>query len=279
MVLEGPLGTLLAVAIWTVCPCVTPESLGYLLHRLLHAGVKTAMRTRFSVGAKHIWVVLVAMTLLVPLQGCLVTSVFPLFDDANQTVFDPSLVGAWRSEENGCTLEIRKANRIASYYVEYSAPAEKQGDGCWIDNGKSVKFWGELVQIGTHRFADLEPTAENECSWDLHSFYKLDRDGDSLAALPFDSDWVARKLREKKLQVEGRIDSGSGAFGFPDTVILASKPKKLRDFARTYADDPAAFVKDLPQFHFVRVRKSQQSPTGDSKEKRLEDKNAESKSR
>ncbi len=34
MLLEGPLGTLLAVAIWTVCPCMTPESLGYLLHRL-----------------------------------------------------------------------------------------------------------------------------------------------------------------------------------------------------------------------------------------------------
>lgn len=57
MALEGPLGTLLVVAIWSVCPCVTAESLAYLLHRLVHRacilrealfGKLTAKRRRFG---------------------------------------------------------------------------------------------------------------------------------------------------------------------------------------------------------------------------------------
>lgn len=44
MALKEPLGTLLVVAIWTVCPCMTPESLAHLLHRLLHSGTRVFLR-------------------------------------------------------------------------------------------------------------------------------------------------------------------------------------------------------------------------------------------
>src|SRR5713226_1230540 len=112
MLLEGPLGTLLAVAIWTVCPCMTPESLAYLLHRLLHVGVKAAMRTRYPMPSSWI-VVLVAAALL---GGCAmpVRTFEPLVDDKH-AVSDPEIWGDWLAHEHSgiYKLEVRSADEDA----------------------------------------------------------------------------------------------------------------------------------------------------------------------
>lgn len=225
-------------------------------------GVKTVMKARFPVALDPIAFLFLVLPLASSLQGCLVSSVFPLSEDSRDIIFDPELVGTWRQPDHGCTLEVRKADRNDnSYDVEYSALPEKQGDGCEIGPGKSINFGGYLVQIGRHRFADLEPT--DDCSCDDHIFYKLDRDGDSLSAVPFDVDWIEEQLDRKKARIEGRVDAGTM---YPDTVLLTSKPEKLRALMRTAADDPHAFPDDL-QFHFVRETRPQQ-PSEDGLERK-----------
>jgi len=58
---------------------MTPESLGYLLHRLLHVGVKTAMRTRYPMRAA--WIVLLVAAALLGGCGLPVKSLAPLVDE------------------------------------------------------------------------------------------------------------------------------------------------------------------------------------------------------
>jgi len=202
MVLEGPLGTLLAVAIWTVCPCMTPESLGYLLHRLLHVGVKTAMRTRYPMRASWI-VVLVAAALV---GGCgggdnwlridlhlpaPVKSLVPLVDDKH-AAYDTEIIGKWvpQGDDSGAfEIEIQSTDSEAkTYKVTLSSAAGKS------DYRARVGRWDKL------EFADVESSSAGQALDPIlaHSFWRIQHQSDFLCLAFMDSDWAGQHVPKER---------------------------------------------------------------------------------
>jgi len=170
---------------------MTPESLGYLLHRLLHVGVKTAMRTRYPMRASWI-VVLLAAALL---GGCApVKSLVPLVDNKH-AVSDPEIIGKWvpqGDDSGGFEIEVQwadsEANETKTYKVTISSAAGKS------DYRARVGRWDKL------EFADVESvSAAQELDRLLgQSLWRIQHQGDFLCLAYMDSFWAEKHIPKEK---------------------------------------------------------------------------------
>ena len=168
---------------------MTPESLGYLLHRLFHAGVKTAMRTRYPMRASGI-VVLVAAALL---GGCAVpVKSFEPLVDKQHVVSDPEIIGKWvpQGDDSGAfEIEVQSTDSEAkTYKVTLSSAAGKS------DYRARVGRWDKL------EFADVESASAGQALDPVlaHSFWRIQHEGDFLWLAYMDSNWAAKQIPREK---------------------------------------------------------------------------------
>jgi hypothetical protein len=199
--------------------------------------------TRFSGTA------LIFAALLV-LPGCWVMSINPLYEEHPfghsdpDLTFDQTLVGSWWQPKEGCLLKITAADE--KYAVEYVTPNQKQGEGCAVDEGQTIRMEGRLVKLDAHRFLDVAPRSDDVCfsCLPMHQIYLVSLDKDSLALIPIDPDWLKQGVEQNKVAVATLPDDN-------DHNSLAITTEDLKQFYRRYADDPAAF-KPVPALAFKR---------------------------
>lgn len=161
--------------------------------------------------------------------GCgLTLSVNRLYTEKD-LVADDALAGKWTDEKAEDVIEVRR-----------------EGDGyVAAEPGKSEyeAYWIHIVRIGDARFLDVAPRKSHELAIDGHLFAKLLLDGDKLSVQTLDWDWLKDKAAQAGLayvEIAGK-----------QRLLIAPTPD-LQKFLALYANEPKAFLDDIPVLHRMR---------------------------
>ncbi len=160
--------------------------------------------------------VAVSLLALVSLSGCWIPSVNPLYEEGD-AIFDPGLVGAWQADDAKATMAFSHDPDSKCYELIYRE-----------ENEGRTEFRACVVQLGTLRFLDIKPTEVNQPDalsahmLALHSFWKLQLDGDRLELQPLNAEWFKEMDDKKHLQLE-HFDSGGD-------LVLTATTASLRSF-------------------------------------------------
>jgi hypothetical protein len=94
------------------------------------------------VGAlQHTAVAALVAFLCLPTSGCLVVSLFPLYDEASVEC-EPAIVGSWRNEDDRISLDV-----VAAQWRSYAVT--------WREASGTYKGHAYLTRIGGDLFADV----------------------------------------------------------------------------------------------------------------------------
>ena len=176
------------------------------------------------------WVV----ALLCALQGCLVLSLHPAYDD-DSIAWDPDLIGVWHDADDASTLSFGAAE-WRSYKVHYEHPSEK-GD-----------LTGYLTIVGDDRYLDV--TAVRGQDWGsfllpVHCLLRVALDGDTLTLTPLAYDVLSAPLRSGSAAAPGL----AAVFDQKQNVLITSPTARLRNWLRSTPDTsrvwgaPATFLR------------------------------------
>jgi hypothetical protein len=164
------------------------------------------------------WILLL---LIVPMQGCFVGSLQPLYD-ADNVVFEKNLLGSW-------ALENEKELMI----IARSSKGEPQYTLIYLTESASSTYEVRLVEIAKTRYFDVYPRDGAKRGTDAHylpthSIWKLSLEGDSLKIAAMNEDWLKEQIDKKAVFVEGmRVE---------DDVVLTFPTTALQEFVRGNAD-------------------------------------------
>ena len=164
------------------------------------------------------------LTALCPLQGCLVLSLHPAYDDES-IAWDPALIGTWNDADDISTLRIAAAE-WRSYKIHYEHPSEK-GD-----------LTGYLTVVGDTRYLDVAPVRGQDVGSFLlpvHAVLRMTLEGDTLTLAPLSYDVLSTRLKS------GRAPSAGleAVLDQKQNVLITSPTTQLRSWLRaTSASSP-----------------------------------------
>lgn len=110
-----------------------------------------------------------------------------------------------------------------------------------VDNGELVQYGLHLVKIGDDIFMDLAATdsdyshaAIGSMVWfPVHSFMKMDIEGDQLKLTQFDLDKLNKLFKSNLIRLRHENVDG--------TILITAQPKELQKFLDKYSDDESVF--------------------------------------
>ena len=167
----------------------------------------------------HFWLKLLsALGLLLPLQACFVTSVYPLYTETD-TTFDRNLLGTWKVEDgDGQVTFLRNEN---DYRIVYVA------------DGVAKAYDAKLVEIVKTRYLDVTPTSGEAKQVESHfrpshSIWKLTLEGNTLKLHSMDEDLLKQLLADRSSEIAGKV--------IENDVLLTSPTNELQEFVRANGD-------------------------------------------
>jgi hypothetical protein len=169
------------------------------------------------------------------LQGCLVLSLHPAYDDES-IAWDPGLVGDWRDADDVSTIRVEAAE-WRSYKIHYEHPSEK-GD-----------VTAYLTIVGDERYLDVTPVRGQDWGSFLlpvHAVLRLTLDGDALTLSPLSYDVLSTRLRSGGAAAPGL----AAVLDQKHNVLITVPTPGLRAWLRSGRAPwgaPAMFVRDHPQ--------------------------------
>ena len=161
------------------------------------------------------------LALLCTLEGCLVLSLHPAYDD-DSIAWNPDLIGSWRDADDASTLTISAAE-WRSYRVEYEHPSEKGA------------LTGYLTIVGDDRYLDVTPVrGEDRGSFLLpvHCVLRVALDGDTLTLTPLAYDVLAARLRSGRAAAPGL----AAVLDDKQNVLITAPTAQLRAWLRSTPD-------------------------------------------
>ena len=182
-----------------------------------------------------------SLVLLLLLPGCgFAPSLHPLYTEGrSKVVFEQALLGTWR----GSSAE-GQGDDVGSWTFETGE--NKAYKLTILLEGHPSKLQAVLVKLGEHRFLDLCPdelTEEQQNCLPLfwimhvvpvHSFARIQLNGDSLSIAFLDSEWVSEQAKQKKLNIRGEtIDD--------DVFLITAPPSEIQAFLLKCVGNEEAF--------------------------------------
>ncbi len=168
--------------------------------------------------------------------GCIPTSINPLYT-GQDLVFDPALLGVWRSEgDSKDTWAFEKAGD-SEYKFVYTD-----------DEGKTGQFEAHLLKLGHTRFLDLFPDESGIEGMDrsgyykihllrTHSFLKVTRIEPALQMESLDLKWLREFLEKHPNAIRHhKIGEGDEA-----QIVLTASTPDLRKFVEKHLKTEGAF--------------------------------------
>lgn len=158
-------------------------------------------------------------------QGCLVVALHPVYDP-DSIAFEPSLVGAWTSDEDNVTVTFDRAE-WHSYHLVLD------------DGGKVTRLSARLTRLADDLLLlDLTPldgTDAPELTLPVHMIFRVTVGADALtiAALNYDRFYALAKA--------GPSGLGLTIDGRQNAVITAATPE-LRAWLAQHANDEGVFA-------------------------------------
>ena len=187
-------------------------------------------------------IAILTIGLLVFVTGC-ITSLHPLYTEQD-LIFDPLLVDVWADEDSNETWTFTKSD-------------EKTYTLLYVDEkGKKGEFAVHLLKVGDRRFLDLYPAAPDLQQNDfykchllpVHTFMRVQQQGDSLQMASMKSDWIKKYLQEHPDVIKHeKLDD--------DEILLTAQPTDLQAFLLTLDKTSAAWDEGSPMIR--RVEKPQ----------------------
>jgi len=176
-----------------------------------------------------------ALTAVILLPGCLVSSLHPLFTEAD-LVFEPALLGTWRAAEKKVTFERTDQKSYRITYVELG----RSGDGSPAPPNPSV-LEGRLGRLGPSLFLDTFVTEKLPLPGALglhlvpvHLFWRLRMDGDNLFIERFAPAWCKDAAPPAGIPI--RLECVEN-----DWPLLTAPTPDLQAFLTQHAADPGLF--------------------------------------
>jgi len=160
------------------------------------------------------------------LQGCLVLSLHPAYDD-DSIAWDPGLIGDWRDADDVSTIHVEMAE-WRSYKIHYEHPSEK-GD-----------VTAYLTIVGDDRYLDVTPLRGQDWGSFLlpaHDVLRVTLDGDRLTLTPLSYDVLSTRLRSGRAAAPGL----AAVLDQKQNVLITSSTSQLRSWLRNTAASSAAW--------------------------------------
>jgi hypothetical protein len=158
--------------------------------------------------------------LLVPLCGCLVVSLQPVYDDQH-VVFEEGLLGTWKDADGKATLVVTRG-AWNTYELTYS------------EGPDPMRVSGHLTRVGQSLLLDVTTATgvdEPPVTIQAHWIFLADLRGDSLTLRLMDFDWFKAHAGDKALAPLGLVPDVDG-----NRVMTASTPVLREWFARHVTD-------------------------------------------
>lgn len=172
---------------------------------------------------------IVTLTFLV--AGCPARSIQPLFTEAD-AVFNPSLIGSWKSEGETYTFEKLKEK---NYKLVIRSHSSNDSSLYVVMSGKIGSWWFldsyPLAGSGEHHFLPV------------HMITKMMLSGDTLRLASLEADWLSKMIDEKKINIPHVKRDGE--------IILTATTKELQNFIAATGGNDQAFPNPTD---FIRVK-------------------------
>jgi hypothetical protein len=181
---------------------------------------------RFSV-----WRVL-PVFLLVPLSGCLVVSLQPVYDEQH-VVYEEGLIGTWKEADGDATLVVTRGAWNA-YELAYTEGTD------------TTRVSGFLTRVGQSLLLDVTTAAgveEPPVTVQAHWAFLADLRGDALTLRAMEFDWFKAHAGEKAQAPLGIAPDVDG------NRVMTASTQVLRDWLARHAtnsaiwDEPMVFAR------------------------------------
>ena len=185
-------------------------------------------------------------TVIVCSIGC-APSEYPLFE-ADDVIFDPALLGTWRSEEEEDTWRVQE-KRDAVYSIASG------------DDSSRVLYEAQLAELGEYRFLNISIPAVGDSAGGFHMISRIWVEEDEIRIGILSPSWL-RYMRsqgkvaidfvglEERLRIPRNLLKLALAYNGMDlpveqvleqSIYLTSPTEAIRRMAIRYAEDPEAF--------------------------------------
>ena len=195
--------------------------------------------------------ILLAVLLVILLQGCLVKSLHPFYTDKD-LLFNKDLIGKW-TDKDSASWEIRQHMRSTGI-LKPQTP-DKSYDIILTDNKGSSNFLAHLFRLDNQLYLDFYPTTTS-CNHDLtelhlvatHSLAKIDLPGGKIVIRWYNEEWLAGLFNKNKIRISHERVPYDPDLKDPESmqVILTAQTEELQKFIIKYGNDPEAFKPEKP---------------------------------
>ncbi|MHA7110169.1 hypothetical protein ACRTDU_08595 [Sunxiuqinia elliptica] len=185
--------------------------------------------------------VILSSLLVVFLSGCMVFSFYPLYTEEDLFPND-LLVGEW-VDADSITWQFDfnyfgkpvLENRDSTAFILRMKEKDSQ-------EFSKQEFLVRVIELGGHYFLDFymeEYLKENDLTFfdlhlmPVHTFAKLELDGDDAKISWFSSAWLEELIEQNRTHI--RYENNG------DHILLTAKPQELQEFVVRYVNAPDAF--------------------------------------
>lgn len=201
-----------------------------------------------------IFAVLISSALL---SGCFLKSVHPLVSD-EEAVELPGISGAWENDKerftfikNGefedVTLSGIQGQDLSVSMTDTGSDSVEKGDHGYLvlyedlndEIPDSSYFLGKFVQLDQDYYLDLYPFDVFDIGfWSshilpVHTFSKIDLEGDSISINLFRDSWIEDQIRDNRVRIKHeKLEEG---------ILITAPTKELQQFIKKYSKEPEAY--------------------------------------
>jgi hypothetical protein len=195
---------------------------------------KVAAQISFSNMKKTI--LTLGLLALSGIAGCIPTALNPLYT-ANDLVFDPALIGAWREKDDSKEGWAFTKTGDLEYQLIYTEA-----------DGKTGRFEAHLLKLGNTRFLDVFPDESGIEEMNrsgfykvhllrTHSFLRVIQAEPALQMAPLDLKWLREFLQKNPEAIRHqKIGDGDDA-----QIVLTASTPELRKFVEKLLRTEGAF--------------------------------------
>jgi len=187
-------------------------------------------------------IVVVIVLIAACLQGCIVKSVHPFFNESD-VVYQKELEGDWADQDSNRWRIHKNPYKSNSYELHYSK------------NGREVELLGHLFKLDNNLYFDMIPVSDNSeelLVFDLHmvpthSIARVAKLTDKQVIIKwFNEEWLRKMFTENRIKISHELVMDESPTSKDDGFyLLTASTNELQKFVIKYGSDPSAYDDDL----------------------------------
>jgi hypothetical protein len=198
---------------------------------------------------KKVSVILVFTLLILFFSSCLRT-LHPIFT-IKDIVYEPTLIGTWKSENQGTKGFVMITNLAAHNSIELPEKISTIREKGYLishqdeDGNATEQYVAFLARIGKHLYFDYYPAEKKDNKTGdeffishfvkMHTSYRVDMSKDGGFELSqLDESFVTKLINEKKIRISHEKDANG-------SIVITASTGELQQYIIKYGDEPGAY--------------------------------------